>query len=286
MTTRLPLKYFAALFGVVGAAVCLDDAHSQAPIAYWQFSAGQVLAHYGKDAPKWRIIIGPSAVYQPEYEGSDNFELKPGVALNIRYRGRLFLSGGEGIGYDVFRSRNYRAGVAVSYDLGRNDDVDGLYGLGGIHPAMQVKLYGEYVFRPKLKSRELPVILSLDLRRTIRSYGGITGNIGVYSPVAGSKEERYFVFLGGGASFVDDKTVDAFFGVTALQAAASGLPPFDPEWGVKAASAGMNAGWVFTDNWVASFAISGKRLLSHASRSPIVQEEWQFFSSVSLGYLF
>jgi outer membrane scaffolding protein for murein synthesis (MipA/OmpV family) len=271
---------------LVGGTAFLDEARAQAPLAYWQFSAGQVLTPYGKEAPKWRIIVGPSAVYQPEYEGSDNFELKPGVALNIRYRGRLFLSGGEGFGYDVFRGRNYRAGAALSYDLGRDDDVDGLYGLGGIDPSMQIKLYGEYVFRPRLKSREMPVIISLDLRRAVASYGGISGNIGIYSPVAGSKEERYFVFLGGGATFVDDKTIDAFFGISALQAVATGLPIYNPEWGVKSASAGMNAGWVFTDHWVATFALSGKRLLSHASRSPLVQEKWQFFSSVSLGYLF
>ncbi len=274
------------LAGLAGLWPRAAVAQTPTPLAYWQFSAGEVLGPYGKDAPKWRVIIGPSSVYQPEYEGSDNYQVKPGMVLNIRYRGRLFLSGGEGFGYDVFRGRNYRAGAALAYDLGRNDDVDGLYGLGGIGPSMQIKLYGEYVFRPQIMSHEMPVILSLDLRRAFASYGGISGNIGIYTPVAGSRQERYFVFLGGGASFVDDKTADAFFGVTAFQAAESGLSAYDPEWGIRSASAGVNAGWFFTDHMLATFAVSGKRLLSDMSRSPVVQNEWQFFSSVSLGYLF
>jgi outer membrane scaffolding protein for murein synthesis (MipA/OmpV family) len=280
------------IFGLLALAVLAGLprntalAQTPTPLAYWQFSAGEVLAPYGKDAPKWRVILGPSSVYQPEYEGSDNYQVKPGMVLNIRYRGRLFISGGEGFGYDFFRGRNYRAGAALAYDRGRNDDVDGLYGLGGIDPSMQIKLYGEYVFRPQFLGREMPVILSLDLRRAVASYGGLSGNIGIYSPVAGSKQERYFVFLGGGASFVDDKTADAFFGVTAAQSASSGLPVFNPEWGIRSASIGVNAGWFFTDHMLATFAIAGKRLISDVSKSPVVQEEWQFFSSVSLGYAF
>jgi outer membrane scaffolding protein for murein synthesis (MipA/OmpV family) len=286
MTTRSPLRRLAIFLGVVGGGVFLDDAHAQAPLAYWQFSAGQVLAPYGKEARKWQVIIGPSSLYEPEYEGSDNYHVKPGMVLNIRYRGRLFLSAGEGFGYDIFRGRNYRAGAALAYDRGRDDDVDGLYGLGGIDPSMQIKLFGEYVFRPKFEGREVPVIISLDLRRAVASYGGLSGNIGIYAPVAGSRTEGYFIFLGGGAAFGDDKTMDAFFGITAFQAASSGLPAYDPEWGVRSATAGVNAGWFVTEHILATFAIAGKRLLSHAARSPLAQEEWQFFSSVSLGYLF
>lgn len=286
MTGRLIAFGMFLLVSLAGFPQSPAHAQTPTPLAYWQFSAGQVLAPYGKDAPKWRVIIGPSSVYQPEYEGSDNYQVKPGALLNIRYRGRLFLSGGEGLGYDILRGRNFRAGAALAYDRGRDDDVDGLYGLGGIGPSLQIKLYGEYVFRPKLPSGEMPIIISLDLRRTVESYDGLSGNIGIYAPIAGSREERYFVFLGGGASFMDNKTADAFFGVTPFQSAGSGLPVYEAKWGIRSASAGMNAGWFVTDHVLATFAIAGKRLLSNASRSPVVQDEWQFFSSVSLGYMF
>ena len=273
---------------VVSALLCAFPAAAQTPtpLNFWQFSAGQVLAPYNDAGPKWLVLLGPSFVYQSKYEGSKGYNIQPGAVLDIRYRGRLYLSTGEGVGYDFFRGRNHRIGLGIAYDIGRRDNHNGIRGLGDVSPTPQAKIYMDYVFRPRMMNHEVPVILSIDVRRAIGEYEGFIANVGGYVPIAGSESERYFVFLGASGTYWDKRTANAYFGVTPAQSAASGLPVFKADRGPESFGAGLSAGWFMTDHWLITGDLAVKRILHDFDKSPVVQEPWSAFASLSIAYAF
>jgi outer membrane scaffolding protein for murein synthesis (MipA/OmpV family) len=273
--------------GAILAGLCALPAAAQtpSPMGYWQFSAGEVLAPYD-NPPKWRTTFGPAVSYQPKYEGSQHYEIQPGINFEVRYKERLYLSTGEGLGYDIFRSRNVRAGVGVSYDLGREANITELRGLGDIQAAVQFRLYGEYVFRPKIMDHEFPIIASAAVYRAVGGYDGLQGDMGLYMPIAGSEEGRWFIFAGGSANFADQNTMQSFFGITPSQSRLSGYRPYTPDGGFRSYGFGTDMGWFFTEHWMISGSFGCKWLVDDAGRSPIVYDKFQFTSSLAIGYQF
>lgn len=261
-------------------------AQTPSPLNFWQFSAGQVLAPYNDEGPKWLVLAGPSIVYQSKYEGSKGYELQPGAAIDIRYRGRLYLSTGEGIGYDIFRGKNYRLGAGIAYDIGRRDNHNGIRGLGDIDPTPQAKIYGDYVFRPRVMGHGVPLIVSVDVRRAIGGYDGFIANVGTYMPIAGSEADRYFLFLGASGTYWDNRTATTYFGVTPAQSARSGLPVFTAKSGPESFGAGLSGGWFMTEHWLLAGDLAVKRILTDYNKSPIVQEPWSAFASLTIAYAF
>ena len=245
-----------------------------------------MLAPFGKDAPTWRVIIGPGTVFEPEYEGSDNYRLQPSAVINVRYKSRLFLSGGEGFGYDIWRSHDYRIGASATYDLGRKDDVDGLNGLPGIDPAPQFRVFTDYVLGVHYSDYEIPFIFSVDMRYTFRDGDGVTGSVSAYFPIAGSESERYFVFLGGSVVVGDANALGTYFNVTPSQSAATGLPTYRANSGLRSANVGVSAGWFLSDHILITGTTGAKWMIGEVRNSPIIQQEWQYLANITVGYLF
>jgi outer membrane scaffolding protein for murein synthesis (MipA/OmpV family) len=254
-------------------------------MGYWQFSAGEVLVPY-ENMPKWRTTIGPTVNYQPKYEGSQHYGIEPGINFEIRYKERLYLNTGEGLGYDIIRTRNIRAGLSATYDLGREANITELRGMGDIQAAVQFRAYGEYVFRPKVMDHEFPIIASLALYRALGGYDGMQGDLGLYMPIAGSEAGRWFIFAGGSANFADQNAQQSFFGVTPRQAAATGYRAFTPSSGFRSYGFGTDMGWFFTEHWLISGSFGCKWLVDDAAHSPIVFDKFQFQSNLGIGYQF
>jgi outer membrane scaffolding protein for murein synthesis (MipA/OmpV family) len=280
------VRIASLVLGLGIALVAQASAQTPTPLSYWQFSAGQVLAPYGKKAPDWLVLAGPSVALQPTYEGSNRYEFQPGAILELQFRGRVFLSTGQGLAYDVFRGRNYRMGVGISYDIGRSDHHDGIRGLGSVDATPQARVYGDHVFRVPVFGRKLPLIFSWDFRRAIGGYNGILGSVGAYLPILGSEEERYFVFLGGSGTYMDSETAGTYFSVTPAQSARSGLPTFKANGGPENFGLGLSSGWFVTDRWLVTADLAGKRFLGDFRHSPVVKDRWQLFSSVGIAYVF
>lgn len=116
----------------------------------------------------------------------------------------------------------WRAGVALTYNLGRReaDDRSHLTGLGNINPAPEAKLFGEYVI-----SKELPLVLRLDVRRSLGGSDGWIGDLDAYLSLPGSSE-KFFWFAGPTVSFADSRYMNAWFGINQAQSAQAGRPPY------------------------------------------------------------
>jgi outer membrane scaffolding protein for murein synthesis (MipA/OmpV family) len=253
------------------------QAQTPSPMAEWIYSTGMQLRSYylwGK-LPKWEYNFGLGAEFEPRYDGSSQYHILPGPSIDIRYRDVAFLSTGEGLGVNLLHEKNYRAGVALTYDLGRKQHKDyQLRGIGDVQPGPELKAFGEYVW--------FPVTFRADVRRALGGYNGWVGDLSVYMPVVGS--EKYFVFIGPSLTMADGNYMRNFFGISPQQSAESGFSEFQASGGFKEVSFGTNATWFFRDPWYVNASGGIARLLQDASRSPTTREKWPAVISLTIGY--
>jgi outer membrane scaffolding protein for murein synthesis (MipA/OmpV family) len=252
-------------------------AQTPSPLPEWYYSEGHLLERYTRDdLPRWERTIGIATETQPKYEGSNAYEASGGPVFDIRYRDIAFASSGEGFGINLLRGKRYRAGVATSFDMGRDArDDHHLTGLGNIGISPEAKLFAEYMV-------VFPLVLRVDARHSFGGQGGWIGDVSLYSPLAGS--EKFFVFAGPSLSFADSNNMRHTFGVSDTQSVASGYAPHDAGRGLRSGSFGVSAGYFFNSHWLVEGAVATEKLFGGAGDSPFVQERGQVAATVSTEY--
>ena len=273
---RGSLLQLALLMGLVWCAP--SHAQTPSPMAEWQYSSGIALEpRFVSPPPKWEVQMGGGTGYLPKYEGSREYRFQPGPMIEVRRGDEWFFSLGEGLGYNILSERYYRAGVAISYDLGRNEEkYPELAGMGNIKPAPELKLFYEYV--------SFPAIIRIDARHAWGGHNGWLGDFSLYSPVAGN--QKFFVFVGPSVTVADSTYMHHYFGVSPEQSARSGYAQYRPGGGLKDARFGATAVWFITDHWMLNTLFAMEWLLGGVKDSPIVQEQHQYTGNLFLGYNF
>src|SRR5262249_44830833 len=141
----------------------------------------------GTNPPRWDTSVGLSAEVLPKYDGSKQYRVLPGPEFDTRFGNLAFLSLGEGLGVNAFHDKTYRIGAALTYDLGRSRHTSYYTArLKSVRPSPELKGFAEWVL--------FPVILRVDVRRSLGGYNGWAGDFSAYLPLGGS--ERFFVFAG------------------------------------------------------------------------------------------
>jgi outer membrane scaffolding protein for murein synthesis (MipA/OmpV family) len=267
--------------GSCGLALALNVVAASAEtstLAEWQSSSGIVMRPLGGPVPEWQVTVGGGLAVLPAYEGSNQKRLSPAPTIDVRYKDLAFLSVGEGIGVNILRGANYRAGVALAYDLGREHNAASrLKGTGNIDPAPVVKAFAQYAF--------VPVVLSVDVKQALTSYQGLTADIGAYMPVVADKKLQ--IFVGPEITFADSRYMQAYFGINPQNTGPqSPFHNYSARGGLKDAKFGVSGLYHFTDHWLFDAAFGVERLLGSAPRSPIVQTPWNWTLVGTLDYTF
>ena len=280
-----PMASRLAFAGALFAAFASAPAHAQtpSPLAEWQYSSGILLEQmFEPKLPTWRIRIGPSASFQPRYDGSDRYHMLAGPSIDIRYRDRFFLSTGEGLGMNVLTGPNWRVGFAAAYDLGRRsaDDLDHLHGMDNINPAPSLRLLGEYAI-----SKSFPLVLRADLRRNFGGDNGWIGDLGAYMPMPGSSE-TFAWFAGPTMTIADSRYMNSWFGVNAAQSARSGYRQYDASAGIRSVGFGISASWTIKKHWIVSADGAFQQLVGAAAHSPLTQTRASGVFDLAVNYEF
>ena len=140
--TAMHVALAAIVIALLMTAARVAQAQTPSPLQEWQYSSGVVLQKmFENDVPQWQVVLGGAVQTSPLYEGAQRNRVQGGPVINVRYRDLAFLSSGEGLGFNFLRGDNYRAGIAVGFDLGRKvaDDEAHLHGLGDLSPAPTIK---------------------------------------------------------------------------------------------------------------------------------------------------
>lgn len=269
-----------------GAAMASAHAQTPSPLAEWQYSAGVPLQKlFNPDpanTPNWQFSFGAAATLQPRSDGSDRYRVMAGPSIDLRYRDLFFASTGEGVGANVINTDHWRTSIAIAYDLGRRaaDDQQHLNGLGNINPAAEIKIATDYVV-----SKDFPLVLRADLRRSLGGTDGWIGDISAYMPLPGSSK-KFFWFGGPTATFADSRYMNRWFGVTDAQSARSGYPRYSANAGLKSVGAGITMIWFINKHWFMTADGAIEQLVGRASHSPITQSSTNAVMDMSVNYQF
>lgn len=226
--------------------------------------------------PSWSLIIGAGGIYEPEYEGSGDFEISP-IPLVIFTYGDWLEIDPAGVTITALRHEGFSLAGKISYESGRDeDDHNRLEGLGDIDFAATIGAKATYTWNG------LEFYAAVD--QTIEGSESLVGTFGVeYSvPVT----ERLMLGIGAEAIVANDKHMQAYFGVNAAQAAASGLAQYKAEAGIKRVNVSASATYGFSENWFLRGETALGILTGDAADSPIVEEKLQPSASIFVGYKF
>ena len=89
-----------------------------------------------------------------------------------------------------------------------------------------------------------------------------------YSPT-----EKIRLGVSAEATYASDGYNETYFGIDADNASRSGLSQYDAEGGMKDVSVGVNATYLWDENWSATAVAGYTQLIGDAADSPIVEDE-------------
>ena len=219
-----------------------------------------------------RVGLGPG-IY-PDFEGARHSKVHAVPVVSLRYRDLVEVPNNE-IRVTAFNKLfapavnsekpggSLRVGPLLSLNFGRDEgDSPDLIGMGSVGTSIELGAFISYLlpedrFRARIRQDVIGghkgATLQLDYTHTfIRAQRlSLSGSLGA---------------MGGSAAYMK-----SFFGVTATQAALTGLPAFRAKAGFKDVNAGINGSYVISDNWSVFATVGFKRLIGSAADSPLVK---------------
>jgi hypothetical protein len=76
------------------------------------------------ESPDIHTVLGVETELQPAHDGARACEVRGGPASDVRYHDVVFLSTGDGLGYNLVHRRSLDVGVSIAYDLRRQERPD------------------------------------------------------------------------------------------------------------------------------------------------------------------
>ena len=281
----MPKSLRAVVFLILVAVAWLPrhaQAQSESALQEWQYDGGIVLARlFEPNLPEWRLIGGAAAEVQPAYDGAAAYRVGGGPVLNVYYRDVAFFSTGEGFGYNFLRGAHYQVGIGLSYDLGRDQKLDGanLNGMGDIAAAPVAKLYGSWVL-----SKKFPIILRVAARQFIGGAEGAVGNASVYLPLPGSSK-TFVMFAGPSITMCTAHYLQTMYGVSEAQAMASGHPEYQiTRAGTSDAGVGFSATKFIGKHLLINLDSAISQVRGTPARSPLIERKTQRVLALSFEY--
>ena len=253
---------------------------STAP-AFAQQADGEAAAE--KD---WFFAAGGAILARSTYEGSADVEITPIPYLEVEYKQKYFINGGQGIGAYLYRDNQTRLWTSIGFGFGREeeDDIERLAGIGDIDRGASLKVGG------RLPLGKYLVGNAVVTHQVTGSDTGTTLDLGVGTrlPLSG----RLSVFPALKATFADGEHVETVFGLNETQVAGSinagGIftETYEPEAGLKSVGAQVLLRYEINDRWEATGLASWNAYQGDVADSPIVEEDSNFFSIWGVAYRF
>ncbi|MES2473461.1 MAG: MipA/OmpV family protein, partial [Pseudomonadota bacterium] len=233
---------------------------------------------------EWDVRVGAAGVMRPTFVGSDRYHFSPLPFVTVNWRDTISL-GESGLSAQL-KYDNLRYGVGLTFDAGREDSGTGgifgggddrLRGLGDIDFSLGVRGFATY----RWQFLEFGAAVT---KYTGKQNDGILSDIGVSAalPLA----DKLLIIPSVRLGFADDKYMQTYFGVTALQASRSIFPAFTATGGLHQVRGGANLVYSFTDNWFAGINAGVTHLTGDAAASPISVTDTYATALTFVGYRF
>jgi len=242
----------------------------------------------GEESPRgWSGDLSLGLHVAPDFEGSRTTRKGVMPNLDLVYRteslGRVTL-GGQGLAWTFTEQPDWSLGVGLGVDPGRSQRGGDLFrpgsprlaGMGDIAAAPTLAVFGSY------GPQSMP--LNVSLKHALGSHRGTQVDVGTDIPWQLARNVTLVV--SPGLSWSDGRYGQAFFGVNAEKAAATGRPRFDAHAGLENAHLGVELGVALDRSWRVVVSAQYKRLLQDAADSPVVERKGQASGGLCAEYRF
>jgi outer membrane scaffolding protein for murein synthesis (MipA/OmpV family) len=212
----------------------------------------------------------------PEYEGSRDRAYGPLVAARVAYGANYIetatLAGGIGVRANILTLGSLEFGPVFALRRGRQDVENARVKLlKEVDDAFEAGLFLRIPFRNLVTPRDEAAIEVQVLRDISDTHGGTLVTFGAsyrFQPT-----ERLRLGVLAGATYASERYSNTYFGIDARGAAASGLPAYQADAGIRDVGIGLTANYGLTANWAVLGLVSYRRLVRSAADSPIVRDE-------------
>lgn len=267
MNANTTTRTLSALFLLLSSAVT-------------QAQTAQPYGTAAESTSDWTFSAGAAVAYSPRYAGASKKKAMAIPTFDIRYRDWFFINPFKGIGAEVELLEGLKgsASIGASFDERKAKDDARLNGLGDIGVAAATRLEVEYELdKAFIKGKVISRLGSSKGRGTLFEaevgYNVLASRAGVLA-------------LGLEVKAMDNTYARNFFGVSAQQSAASGLPVFNAKSGVAGVGPFVQAVVPVTDRWTFFGRVAYNKLRGDAAASPITVERNQPFVLATVIYKF
>ena len=230
----------------------------------------------------WGFGLGLGVEYESAYEGSDEFgfEIEPAGAVQWRRGNDVFYWAGEALGWRGLRADTWLLEAVVALDEGREEgdsDEGRLDGMGDGDEEGQLVLQARRAFGADWRSWLVGRVAASESGNL--GLFGVGYRFGERNDGTGSEINLVGVFHDSGLANRD-------FGVTAQQAAASGLAATSLSGGFRSVGLNYNYRHAINANWQVFGEALYERYSSEVRKSPIARSDFEAEVSVGLLYVF
>lgn len=200
----------------------------------------------------------------PDYMGSNNYRVRVIPLIDIKYEDRIHLNGSR-LSYNIWEKGTFSAGPLMNVRFGRDAGQNSvLEGFGEIGDTLEFGGFVRYQTKAAMISAEYRHGIGAGIGSSVL----LTAGHGIY------KNGRFSAMLAARARWMDQKTMQTNFGLTAAQseASAQGLPAFRTGAGVAEANANLVGSFELNEKVRLLSLISFGKLLGDAADSPIVTD--------------
>lgn len=231
--------------------------------------------------------LGLGAVHLPTYDGSARQRTLAGPDFTLSYRSRqwgVVELGPRGLVWQAVEMGAFSVGLVAGLDPGRKahdtrstDPTPGdrrLAGMGDVRASAEAGLAIGYG----------PLTLVTHQSLGQRGHQGRQVELGLAWPWA--LNGRLGLRVSANAIWADAKVQQAFFGVTAAQASATGWPVFTPGAGLRKTELSLGSEYTLMPNTLLRGSVVASRLAGDAGRSPLVQRKSGMTLALAMVYTF
>ena len=255
--TRIAAATLTVFLGSSAAALAADTG----PVGYEPVPAPMASPTVDYSGADFVFELGVQGVVQPEYLGSQSYQIAPSAIFSVEYvnlPGLGSFGGPDGLGFSI--------GPSFEYQPERDSsDYPGLRGLDDIDAGYELGIKADYEWEN--------FQVYGDVRYALGGGEGFVGDFGAYL-IARPLDRRLVLKVGPTASLASADYMNTYFGVSARESFNTGgrLAAYDPDGGFKSVGIATSAKYeVFTDYFINAEA-KYDRLVGDAEKSPIARD--------------